>query len=209
MPLDPHDLDVHLLDCIRRAVQPSREKPRGLYDVSAALDGLWLRFSACAAHEDAIAVLVADEQKLLETRSAQEKELFEFLVTGASALECAAFAAYRYASCLSQGYRFSIALENFKLSNTARAFKYAYPAAEITRVITDIDASREWALWKRARSILLRRAHPWRECSSVGPAQWLGEEFGYEFSANRRRWLAPTLHRILLGIESFVTAHPL
>lgn len=207
MQMNSRDLDLHLLGRIAQLIQPKAERSAALREVLSALNGVWHRFSACAAHQQAFEELVIDEDTAAQTRSSQERELYEYLVTGKSAIECAAYAMYRYASCLTLGMRFRTSIHNMHLHTCVTAFERSFPSAALTRVLAEIDSSREWDRWKKARSILVRQSYAGSR-STRGPIEWLKAEFRVVISVDRCAWLTPVLHRLLEASEGFVSTHP-
>lgn len=202
----PPDLDIARLKSLMGRVHPTQDKPDALKDVLSALMGIEYRFSAFAAHDDAFTALISDPNNAGETRYLQERELFEFFVTGQSAVECAAFGAYRYASCVCPE-KFTKEPKKVNLEATAKSFGDVYPTEALSGVLSGIADSSEWELWTDARNVLIHRAHPGRNFSNVGPTKWLGVEFGGSFTVQRRRWLAGVLGELLVGMDSFVHAN--
>lgn len=205
--MHPHDFDGIRLQALMQRVHPFQDKPAALREVLSALKGVEYRFSACAAHEEAFTRLISDDANAAQTRDLQERELFGFFVTGQSAIECVAFAAYLYASCISPT-RFSAKLHTLKLRNIADTFRSNYPNDCLTAALAATEASSDWQFWTRARNRLTHQSHPGRNLSNVGPTMWLGVEFGTSFTSDRRKWLAKIVDELLLGLEAFVHAYP-
>lgn len=182
-------------------------KPDALKEVLSALKGMEYRFSACAAHDEAFTAFISDDANAPQMRYLQERELFEFFVTGQSSVECAAFASYLYASCL-QPASFAAKPNTIKLGTVSAALQSSYPKERLTAALASVEASSEWQFWKSARNRLTHQSHPGRNFSNVGPTKWLGVEFGVSFTADRRKWLAGVVDKLLHGIEEFVHAHP-
>jgi hypothetical protein len=207
MQMSAQDLDVHLLGRIAQLIQPNAESSAALREVLSAFHGVWHRFSACTAHEEAFRELVMDEDTAAHTRGSQEKELYEYLVTGKSAIECASYAVYRYASCLTLGMRFRTSVQNMHLHTCVNAFKRSFPSAVLTQVLAEVDSSREWGAWKKARSILVRQSYAGGR-STRGPITWLRSEFGVMITVDRHAWLTPVLQRLLEASEEFISVRP-
>lgn len=222
----------------RRAVLSKAQKRYALRspalwrEFNGGMTGLMYRFAACVEHDEQFAALVKTDGLGLPQpeRLYQEQELFEFFVSGQSALECLCYALYALGEMIRP--------ESFDLfargqqeaigpAATRDAYERAFGGAPLSEKLALLVGSAEYAEWTRARNVLSRRVHPGREFSpEAGPlrfrldgaavegasnvegdrASWLKQPISHATTRAPREWLARQIRALLGETASWLDA---
>lgn len=213
----PHDFAVAVFDRLnaRVAAVPGRLEP-AWSQFAGAWNAVGYRFLA-AAQADARFVVASRRNDRLR----QELELFAFVSTACSAVECMAYAVHALGAMLAPD-AFPIGSEKERkavdLSKTARRLESRYPGDPLATLFRSIDENDQWRELVDWRDIEIHRGTPGRliHRSAGGPApprdMWqIGAHRGTDVPVGpdlthaKRKWLAMTINEVLVEFDAFLT----
>ncbi len=146
-----------------------------------------------------------------EARYLQERELFEFFVTGHSALECGAYCLYSCGRVIAATL-FQAPDDGVNVARTAHDFAAAFPGDSLSLFLGTVAGSAEFRDWRRIRNVLTHRSHPGRQFKSNlfsgPPAEWLGIALDASTTSVRCQWLTSAVNDFISEASTFFHAHP-
>ena len=220
MPI-PRDFD----EAMRLALQADTEgkfRPRAVGDLlgyfNQGLGGVLYRFVSCTEQDEAFTANVTANGEFagFPARYHQERDLFDFVVNGQSAVECLCFALHAIGAMIDPG-RFLMATEADLRRVSPELTRHHYHAAfvgqGITRSLDGTIGSAEYREWKDVRNLLSHRVHPGRVYSvggppAIPPTAWSGIAINVDTTRTRRTWLAAQITDLLREAHAFVVAQP-
>ncbi|MDP9456055.1 MAG: hypothetical protein M3Q60_09745 [Actinomycetota bacterium] len=181
--------------------------------------GVTYRYRSCTEHDEAFSKLVTefgDNPNPFE-KYRQDQELFNFFVTGLSAIECTCYGLFAVGSLLNSS-NFPLATEKDMSSvnpaKTLEQFDKSFPKEGITAALHSMTSQPEYKSWKKVRNTLAHRISPGRMIyASVGgpskTAEWKLDSIPMDgrATASRREWLANSLRNILTEADHFTAKH--
>jgi hypothetical protein len=213
----PHDFAVAVFDRLnaRVAAMPGRPEP-AWSQFAGAWNAVGYRFLA-AARADARFVGAYRRND----RLSQELDLFAFVSTACSAIECMAYAVHAVGAMLAPD-GFPIGSEQQRkgvnLSTTAQRLESRYPVDSLAALFIRIRKDHQWRQLVDWRDIEIHRGTPGRliHLSARGPApppdMWqIGAHRGTDVPVGpdlthaKRKWLALTINEMLVELDAFLT----
>jgi hypothetical protein len=185
--------------------------------------GAWIasahRFKACVRHGSAFARSLkkyGTAPPHLE-RHNQEREIFNFFVSGFSSLESLYYALFAIGAALDdQAFPIATAEEQRKIypKRVAEAFRARFPTDELGVELERLRVSQEFKDWGECRNVLAHRVAPRRMIyvdlgASVGqthPGDWWRDlALDQQLIRRSRRWLAEALKTIMTQADTFTS----
>lgn len=213
----PLDFAVAVFDRLnaRVAAMPGRSEP-AWSQFAGAWNAVGYRFLAAARADDRFADAYESNDRLR-----QELELFAFVSTACSAVECMAYAVHALGAMLAPD-AFPIGSEKERkavdLSRAARRLESRYPVDPLAALFCRIGEDDQWGELVDWRDIEIHRGTPGRliHLSAGGPAPppdiWqIGAHrgtdvpVGPELTHTKREWLALTIKEVLVEFDAFLT----
>lgn len=181
--------------------------------------GIAYRFRSCAEHDQSFAELVNElgDNPTQPGKYYQDRELFNFFVSGLSAIESTFYGLFAVGSILDYNSFPLITEQHMREANTnktVRQFAETFPNDRIVTALLSMTNQQEYKDWKKARNTLAHRVNPGRIIygSTRGPAgttEWVlqGIPIDTMSTALRREWLANFLRDLLIEADHFTAKH--
>ena len=213
----PHDFAVAVFDRLNERVAAIPGRPDPVWSqFGAAWNAIGYRFLAAARADDRFVGAYRRNDRLR-----QELDLFAFVSTACSAVECMAYAVHAVGAMLAP-YDFPIGTElerrDVSLSTTARRLESRYPVDPLAALFVRICEDHQWRELVDWRDIEIHRGTPGRliHLSFGGPApppdMWqIGAHRGVDVPVGpdlthaKRKWLARTINEMLVELDAFLT----
>lgn len=182
-------------------------------EYSAAWNAIAYRFRAVADHDEEFKAAITRQEH--SDRYRQERELFNFFVSGLSTIETFAYGLYFLASA-TRPIEFPINKpRSITLTATARQFANTFPTCAITSRLAAVEKDSAFEEWRDIRNILAHRCSPGRilHLSVGGPPTnpnandiWRLNNISLNSDTTglRRQWLSQTLGGLLADARVFV-----
>lgn len=229
MPV-PADFAEHLRLSVHSKVRDkySDQFPDLWKQFNGALGGLLYRITACAEHDEEFTSSVSNlgPAPPHPQRYYQERELFEFFVTGQSAVECLCYSLYALGA-MTQTSTFDLFSkgkpQRISTETTKAAYDNAFGGQTLTMLLSAVIGSAKYKEWTDARNVLTHRMHPGRVISvgarnvlgssegmaeSKPKADWIGLSIDSRTTQSRRQWLVEQVNALLKEADIFVDGLP-
>ena len=210
----PSEFPIEHYETIHKRIKKFVYKcPKSWKQYSGAWNAVAYRFKACAKHNIIFtdSVIRAGNTPKASERYIQEKELFNFFVTGLSVIESLLYGLYSIVSIVKpdcfpitkQGH-----LRGINPKKTSENLNCAFPEEEISKKIKMLVESKDFIEWSDIRNILAHRASPGREIHVGGElnskAFWIqGIQINENATASKFKWLTCTILNIMEEIDDF------
>jgi hypothetical protein len=144
-------------------------------------------------------------------RYKQERDLFNFFVTGLSVIDSLFYGLYAIASFINPEI-FPISdqkdLRNIKPESTKDKYKKVFAGEKITEFIQKLISNKEYSEWKEVRNILAHRVSPPRHFynggDNNGKVYWLNEILIDENTTSTKyNWLTDQISKTLSIFDNF------
>lgn len=181
--------------------------------------GIAYRFRSCAEHDQSFDALVSKfgDNPTQPGNYYQDRELFDFFVSGLSAIESTFYGLFAIGSILDSD-SFPLTTEQHmrevNTKKTVRRFIETFPNDRITAAFQGMISQQEYKDWGETRNTLAHRINPGRRVysSPKGPArttEWVlqGIPIDSTATASRREWLANTLRDLLTEADHFTAKY--
>lgn len=170
MPV-PTDFDESRRESFHRKVKDKFPQHALWGEFNAGLGGLLYRVTACAEHDDSFTASYAQHgTPPMPERYCQERDLFNFFVTGQSALECMAYSLYTLGEMADPAHFTFFGQGKERRINpdaTTDAFQSAFPTSPLTASLVSVFGSPAYDQWADARNVLIHRSHSGRHHTLV------------------------------------------
>lgn len=184
--------------------------------------GAWIalsyRFYSCAEYSDSFTESLQTHGGTAQAleRYRQERDLYNFFVSGLSAIESFYYGLFAIASMLDSN-NFPIQTAAAKKSITpgrvVEKFLARFEDENVTITMQDLLNDQKYREWNDRRNILAHRITPGRRMSitvtmgtddsDYGPLRWGEIYLDERTTPSRRRWLAETLRHLLSAADTF------
>ncbi len=146
-----------------------------------------------------------------QERYNQERDLFNFFMSGFSAIECLCYALFAIASIKDQN-NFPLATPNDKKAVTYKIllskFEVSFPSVDLTKNLRQVINSKEFSDWSEIRNLLAHRATPSRLFrhggDRHGQTDWGNFNLNEGTINSRLEWLSKTLESLLNDLNKFI-----
>lgn len=188
----------------------------------AAWKAVDYRFRACMEHSAQFTESIkrAGNAPSEDERYMQDKELFEFIVSGSSCLESLFYGIYAIGSILNST-EFPMATEEDRQKIDPRPvvmrYKNTFFSDAISGNLQSLLDSAEYKEWNKARNVLTHRIVPPRHFYIGGPKDGKAEfSIGFDIPnmsidentmSDRLEWLTQTIESLMNAVFDFVGAH--
>ena len=192
---------------VAAACKPQPTQPPAYSHFTAAWDAVQYRFGELDAHCHDLVQHLLQRSEDLAQQQRRERELLDFMVSGVSMLESAAFAMFAIGG-LTRPDRFPLTTpldrRNATTGATLRLYHECFHAENLTRVLFWHYNSRDYAWWKEARNLLSQEIGSFERDA----ARWLigGVSLDAPELTRQRKLMVTALSEILEAAAPFVHA---
>jgi hypothetical protein len=187
--------------------------------------GAWIalsyRFYSCAEYSDSFTESLQTHGGTAQALECyrQERDLYNFFVSGLSAIESFYYGLFAVASMLDSN-TFPVQTDEGKRTKpegVVRRFLARFPNENVTTTMQNLLADKAYKEWNDRRNILAHRNTPGRLMSirvtmgrvdaNYGPLRWGEIDLDERTTPSRRQWLAETLRDLLSAADTFTANH--
>lgn len=192
-------------------------------DLQGGFRGAWnaiaYRYVSCTEYSASFSESVAEHGAAPHQpeRYMQERDFFNFIVTGLACFEAFHYALYCIGAVLQPNhFPYETASDRRRITPgaTRELFARHYPSNGVTHAVIECLTSTEYDEWARVRNVLAHRGLPGRQIfASVGggenggryhPFEDVSIEINAETTTTFLGWLRQTLERLLSEMRTFV-----
>jgi hypothetical protein len=215
----PNDFEDDLRKAIYGTVRSKFESthPEAFELFTGGWAGVACRYCACCEHDEAFTASFARDASYPGVELYEQgKHLFEFFVTGQSALECLCFGLYALGAMAQPG-QFPIATEQDRRKvspeRTAARYHAAFAGHPLEVELAQAVNSTEYKGWTDVRNILAHRLHGSRAMAVMGvngpfSITWHGFAIDQSTTKDRRSWLAKVVTTLFHRTQEWVDSLP-
>jgi hypothetical protein len=184
---------------------------------AGAWNAVVYRFMSCAEHDEQFTSSVAKSgaSPRQPERYIQDRELFEFFVSGLASFEAFHYALFAIGSIVSPAHFPFASGGDFKRVTTAivlKTYRTAFPMESLTSSLHRWQSDKVIIQWNEIRNILVHRALPGRTFFAGGEEDGLtlwsnGISIDQTTTSSRRKWLANALTHLLQEAQQFTLSH--
>ncbi len=209
----PDDFQVGAYEAVVVRLKDRRDQnPVCWGEYADAWKSIAWRFRACAEHDESFRDLLRKfgVSPQSQQRFNQERELFEFFVSGQSAVESFCYGAYAIGALLDSAMEKLLrgSPRDVTPKRTAADFQSKFSGTTLANSLSQLVLDQSFSEWSEIRNVLAHRGHPGRTFNVGGPgpeAVWNIPklELNEDLTRKRRKWLADTLADLLNGSRAF------
>ena len=185
--------------------------------------GAWIaisnRFYSCTEYDESFTESLRTHGGTAQAleRYRQERDLYNFFVSGLSAIESFYYGMFAIASMLDSN-NFPVENDAYRKRiqprHVAKKFCARFQNENITTTMQNVLADQTYEEWKDRRNLLAHRITPGRLMSvtvggtpEYGPLRWGEMHLDELTTPSRRQWLAATLRDLLSAADTYTANH--